>query len=113
MVPENPPRPDNEGPSSSGKKISLENGSPECLTGEDPPTAIDIGSAPTPINSGSSASDSPTLADVGALNQGRAGSASAPSSGSRPSYPLNFKLTPRMLVGGREQIVAGGGPRCH
>ena len=115
MVPENPPRPDDKGPSSSGENVSVKNGSSiESLPGKDLPTAIDIQSAATPLKSGSSAplssgssgSDSPTLADVGGTwNQRSPEGTSGPSSGSPQSHPVNFRLIPGMLVALRYEIL--------
>src|SRR6201987_5469966 len=107
MVPENPPRPDDKGLSSSGGKISVgsESSSGELgATIEARPTAIDIGSEATPLNSGSSASDSPTLADLGAPNQRTPAVAPTAASGSQP-HPLQFSPTPGMLVAVRYEIL--------
>lgn len=105
MVPKNPLRPDDKGLSSSREQIPVESGfSVEEGTSEDRPTAIDIGSATTPLTSGSSPSDSPTLVDFGAQTRGSPEDASA-GPGGLQSYPLNFKLIPGMLVALRYEIL--------
>jgi len=104
MAPKNPPRPDDKGLSSSGEKIPGSGFPVEEVTSEDRPTAMDIGSAKTPLHSASSASDSPTLVDPGVRTQGSPEAAWAGPGGSS-SNPLNFRLIPGMLVALRYEIL--------
>src|SRR5215470_5257374 len=107
MVPKNPSRPDDKGLQSSDGKISVgsaSSGEEVIATGEDRPTAIDLGSGTTSLNSNSPASDSPTLADLGAPSRGIPVSSSAPANLSQ-SYPLHIGLTPGMLVAVRYEIL--------
>ena len=101
MVPQNPHRPDDKGVISSGGKTDIGSGSSgeqAVQSGADFPTALDIGFGLNTSNSGSSASDSPTLALPSTLP--------TKGSSSRTGYsPVQFVLTPGMLVALRYEIL--------
>jgi eukaryotic-like serine/threonine-protein kinase len=109
MVPRNLPRPDDKGSSSSGKEVAVSSGSsgerpaPEH---DDHPTAVDLGSSSelASLHPAASGGDSPTVAELsrpGSTPPGGAGRGAHSS----PSQPLQFVLTPGMLVAVRYEIL--------
>ena len=109
MVPENPPRPDDKGSSSSGAKIPTSSGSSgeqPAPKHEDRATAVDLGSASelAPLDSHTSGGDSPTGADLSAPS-GSPPQGAVPRASSSLSNPLQFVLTPGMLVAVRYEIL--------
>jgi len=103
MVPKIPSRPDDKSPSSSRGKIAVSNGSSGeqfVPTGEEHPTAIDIGLGSS--SSDSSPSESPTVADLGTSAPPVATAADV---GSSPSNSAQFVLIPGMVLAGRYEIL--------
>lgn len=100
MVPKTPPSPDENGKSTSREKIpssSRSSGQQSVPTGDEQPTALDIGL--DSLKSDSSPSDSPTLVDLGSSH------ATPLAARSSPSNSAQFALIPGMLLAGRYEIL--------
>ena len=104
---ENSPRPDDNSALSSGGKIGASDGpsgKQSAPKHDDAPTALELSSASElpALHSGTWGGDSPTVADLG---HSSGTSPAVPLVRSSQSNPLNFVLTPGMLVAVRYEIL--------